>query len=315
LFDLSRKFDRAKHMDDWPEVYKLESVEQLRAAADDLRQRILEELVKRPQTVTQLGQALRLAPAKVHYHVRELQRVGLVALVETREKGGILEKYYRTVARRLYVPRELFQRTSPEDPIAALQTMLDATNDAFTRALLRSTSADGDGQQHPFSLARTHLWLTPEQYDELSAELLALFQKYEEFGPTEERRQYTFVHMDWDTELAAIDEPERTPVSPSDLAQSPRPEEGAAKSVPESERTWSVGVIHVSRIELERALSKGKRLDITITGIASFGHDVTPELAERAIGRFKHRGSLRASPAVLEVLARKEEETTEGSMQ
>lgn len=34
----------------------------------------------------------RLARSDAHYHVRELERVGLVQLVETREKGGILEK-------------------------------------------------------------------------------------------------------------------------------------------------------------------------------------------------------------------------------
>jgi len=75
------------------ERYEIENIEQLRAIADVLRLRIIDILQKQPMTVTQLGEVLGLAPAKVHYHVRELERVGLLRLVETREKGGILEKY------------------------------------------------------------------------------------------------------------------------------------------------------------------------------------------------------------------------------
>jgi DNA-binding transcriptional ArsR family regulator len=90
-------------MQDQAEVYNLITVEQVRVMADELRQRILEELREQPRTVTQVGEILDLAPSKVHYHVRELERVRLVDLVETREKGGILEKYYRSVARSFWV--------------------------------------------------------------------------------------------------------------------------------------------------------------------------------------------------------------------
>ena len=56
-------------------------------------------------TVTQLGDILGIAPARVHYHVRELEKVGLLCPVETREKGGILEKYYQPVAKNISVAR------------------------------------------------------------------------------------------------------------------------------------------------------------------------------------------------------------------
>ena len=57
---------------DLPEVYELETLEQLRAIADELRTRIAEALTHRAMTVTQLGELLGQAPAKIHYHVREL---------------------------------------------------------------------------------------------------------------------------------------------------------------------------------------------------------------------------------------------------
>src|SRR5205823_777798 len=81
--------------------------------------RIVDQLSHKAMTATQIGEALDLPANKVHYHVRELERVGLVRLVETREKGGILEKYYRLVAADLQVPRALLQAVPPDESIAA----------------------------------------------------------------------------------------------------------------------------------------------------------------------------------------------------
>jgi DNA-binding transcriptional ArsR family regulator len=96
------------------ERYEIETLEQLRAIADVRRLRIVDLLREQPLTVTQLGERMGLAPAKVHYHVRELEKVGLLRLVETREKGGILEKYYQAIAREVCVPDGLLL-TAPSD--------------------------------------------------------------------------------------------------------------------------------------------------------------------------------------------------------
>src|SRR5947209_5417117 len=100
------------------EQYEIETIEQLRAIADLLRLRIVDVLKEKPMTVTQLGEVLGEAPAKVHYHVRELEKVGLLRLVETREKGGILEKYYQPIARDFSVEKQLL--SAPPDEAVAM---------------------------------------------------------------------------------------------------------------------------------------------------------------------------------------------------
>jgi len=65
--------------------YELETIEQLRVYADELRMRIVDQLALRAMTVTQLAELLGEAPNKLHYHVRELERVGLVKKVKTRD--------------------------------------------------------------------------------------------------------------------------------------------------------------------------------------------------------------------------------------
>src|SRR6516165_934722 len=120
------------------ESYEIEHIEQLRAIADMLRLRIFEVLQQRPMTVTQLGEELGEAPAKVHYHVRELERVGLLRLVETREKGGILEKYYRAVAGSFLVSNDLLQRTGSDALVAAGHDIVQAIAQSFITALSRA---------------------------------------------------------------------------------------------------------------------------------------------------------------------------------
>src|SRR6266704_3869893 len=116
------------------ENYEIETNEQLRAIADMRRARILELLRDRPMTVTQLGELMGEGPAKIHYHVRELERVGLLRLVETREKGGILEKYYQPVAKNISVSKTLFMTAPPDESLAATSSWLDQVKDGFQRA-------------------------------------------------------------------------------------------------------------------------------------------------------------------------------------
>lgn len=133
-------------MDDLPRIYYLESVEQLRAVSDDLRIRILEALERQPMTVTQLGERLGLAPAKVHYHVRELERVGLLRLVQTREKGGVLEKYYRAIAQGLSVPAWLLRAVPPDALLTALAGLVQRLSDGVTRALMRKLRSAAESE-------------------------------------------------------------------------------------------------------------------------------------------------------------------------
>lgn len=80
------------------DVHVVSTVEQLKALLDRKRLTILRMIASEPMTVKQIADKLGLVPASVHYHVKVLERAQLVQLVETRERLGILEKYYVAVA-------------------------------------------------------------------------------------------------------------------------------------------------------------------------------------------------------------------------
>ncbi|AVS83139.1 CopG family transcriptional regulator [Paracidovorax avenae] len=68
-------------------------------------------------------------------------------------------------------------------------------------------------------------------------------------------------------------------------------------------RTLTVGLQHLGRDELERAVATGQRMQVQVVGLARIGDDVTPELASAAIESVTVLGAFQASPAVRRALA------------
>src|SRR5438093_4596611 len=66
-------------------------------ALDPVRARLLAELAE-PGSATTLAAKVGLPRQKVNYHLRTLERHGLVQLVEERRKGNVTERFLRAAA-------------------------------------------------------------------------------------------------------------------------------------------------------------------------------------------------------------------------
>lgn len=268
------------------ETYDINTLEQLRAVADPLRIQIIDLLISRPMTVTQLGEALGLAPAKIHYHVRELEKVGLLQLVEKREKGGVLEKYYQPIARDFSVSKDLFLTASPDDSLAALGAYIDQVKGDFLRAC-RVALERKDGQT-PLTLGGSRLYITPEEHKQLFDQVIALLKPYENRRSIEGEQEVSATVIIYAQEDAQ-----------------PRPAPTGVIATNTPKHTWSVGALSYNRQELEQIIAEGRRLNLTVTGICTFANDVSADLADSAIEKFTLIGKLQAPPDVREVLMRK----------
>jgi DNA-binding transcriptional ArsR family regulator len=290
-------------MDEIPAIYEIESLEQVRALADELRSRIVSLLVQEPMTVTQVGKALDVAPAKIHYHVRELERVGLVRQVFTREKSGILEKYYRAVAKDISVPRSLLASAPRDELIAAANEFAQSAVSGYLRALGRLVRLpDADFQRYPFSISNATLWVTQDELRQLGSELQTLFEKYATYRGVEGEQEATLFTLLYPAQLAA--EPEVASSGAETPASDASPDQTLRE--PKVHRVWAVGAVSYSRKDLEGAAARGERLDISVLGACSFADDIPAELVDRVVARFRSRGALSASPAVREALKTKE---------
>jgi DNA-binding transcriptional ArsR family regulator len=289
--------------DEIPDIYYIESLEQVRAVADVLRLRILDHLAREPLTVTQLGERLGVTPAKAHYHVGELVRVGLVRLVETRENRGILEKYYRAAGRDIHIAEGVLRRIPPDETIAATSAFLQVLTRGMLDAMWRGLEAAVPEEHVAASFLAGSYWMTDEEMKETVRQISEILKPYEDPRgvPGEHERMLALLSYPLlGAPPAAAAEPAAAEQAPTALAP--------AHTALARQRAIAAGILSYTRADLERLVAEGRLLDISALGAVTFADDVTPELADRAIGRFRFKGVLHASPEVREVLKRKEKE-------
>jgi DNA-binding transcriptional ArsR family regulator len=63
---------------------------------DPKRNRILSIATKEPITVKQMAEKMDELPSRLYYHVKKLEEAGFLELVETKQQGNLIEKYYQS---------------------------------------------------------------------------------------------------------------------------------------------------------------------------------------------------------------------------
>jgi len=81
----------------------LEKGSQIKAYVHPTRITILRILASKKKTVSNVAKELGVHPANITHHFKLLEKVGLIRLVERRDIGKNIEKYYRSVARYFVV--------------------------------------------------------------------------------------------------------------------------------------------------------------------------------------------------------------------
>jgi len=91
-------------------------IDDARAAAvslDPIRARLLAEL-REPGSASSLASVVGLTRQRVNYHLRELERHGLVALVEERRKGNMTERVLQASAAAYVISPETLPDLAPD---------------------------------------------------------------------------------------------------------------------------------------------------------------------------------------------------------
>ncbi len=109
---------------DLDEMVVVTAPEQLRALADPLRTTLLELLLERAATVTEMAGAVNRPKSTVAYHVNLLVDTGLLRVVRTRRVRAIEERYYGRVARTVYIGA--LNRPEDKQVVAAINGLAEA---------------------------------------------------------------------------------------------------------------------------------------------------------------------------------------------
>jgi len=86
-------------------VEKVEALDRINVLSDSRRREILQMLMARPRTISQLGRELGEYPAGVRYHIKKLEQAGFAEISEIRDSPGYIEKYYRANASAFLVQK------------------------------------------------------------------------------------------------------------------------------------------------------------------------------------------------------------------
>ena len=86
---------------------------ELRAMADPLRSTILDLLLERAATVTELAAAVGRPKSTVAHHVNVLVDAGLLKVVRTRRVRAIEERFYGRTARAFYIGKVPVEQVTP----------------------------------------------------------------------------------------------------------------------------------------------------------------------------------------------------------
>jgi DNA-binding transcriptional ArsR family regulator len=120
-----------------------------RARLSPLRRRVLEELAE-PASAVGLAARLGQSRQRVNYHVRELEKAGLVELVEERRRRGCIERVVRATARAVVVDPEVIGDldavTATQDRFAA-EMLLAITARAVGDVADMRTKAGAEGRR------------------------------------------------------------------------------------------------------------------------------------------------------------------------
>jgi hypothetical protein len=150
----------------------LSTLEEIKTISDPFRLKILllfdEE--DAPMTVKQVAIKLEEVASKVHYHVKELERIGVLEIVETKEKAGIMEKFYSPTAECFKIERSIGTAVNEEDHNMVGVNLFQAMQEDF----IRNNKLKKQGENGTLNYGR--YYLTEEEAKEL-ATIIREYQK------------------------------------------------------------------------------------------------------------------------------------------
>jgi DNA-binding transcriptional ArsR family regulator len=158
---------------------------QMKAVADDTRMDILNLLLEKAATVSQLAEALDKPKGTVGYHTKVLDDAGLITVVRTNKVRAMTEKYYGRVGRTIHFSKP----ATNDDPLW------------FVHDALKPITQD---ESHPLPMFTSRVARIPiERAVEFSERIMEVAQEFIEI-PRDGDTVYGFLAGVYPTDLPAF---------------------------------------------------------------------------------------------------------------
>ncbi|MEO2213765.1 helix-turn-helix domain-containing protein [Paenibacillus amylolyticus] len=156
----------------------LSTIEEIKIYSDPYRIQIMNMFNRqgRPSTVKEIADQMGEVPAKVHYHVKKLEKIGLLTIVSTREINGIIAKYYEPFSGEIHLRHEdEDNENSPLKQVFRSET-LKLLNEMFEQSRQRFMY-QAENEDRMF-LSDMTLYATREEVEQLYKNIIKLCEPY-----------------------------------------------------------------------------------------------------------------------------------------
>jgi len=211
----------------------LSTIEEIKIYSDPYRIQIMNMFNKqgRPSTVKEIADQMGEVPAKVHYHVKKLEKIGLLTIVSTREINGIIAKYYEPFTGEIHLRHEDGDKeNSPLKQVFRSET-LKLLNEMFEQSRQRFMH-QAENEDRMF-LSDITLYATREEVEQLYKNIIKLCEPY----TTKENQQGEHEIFQL---FSALSKPlEKIPASKTDAKEKKKATSGKGKSTSKTSRPVS----------------------------------------------------------------------------
>lgn len=167
---------------------ELKTLEEIRIYSDPYRIQIMNEFqtIGRPATVKEIADALGEVPAKVHYHVKKLESIGLVTLVDTKLVNGITAKYYAPFEGQIAIKKSEFDEAVQQVVMSETQTLMHNIFEENKKRFLAANS----GPKPEGTLSSQSVYLSKEEAAELVKLINGFCEKRQKNDDKEPKDRY-----------------------------------------------------------------------------------------------------------------------------
>ena len=163
------------------DVHVISSLDAIKALSDPVRLRIIQSLQRMGgASATQLKDEMDMPPSNITYHLKILEKNGLVHIAETRKRGNLIENIYEATARQFIIQKALVEGSEPEGEEDVVRLLHGISN---------MISKDINASRHVF-ISYEDYYLTADEAKALDTELQEKLKVFADRGPGPGRSRY-----------------------------------------------------------------------------------------------------------------------------
>ena len=184
--------------------FVIEDAETIKVIADPLRLRLMLETIDAPRTVKELAATLDVPQTRLYYHMKLLEKHGLISVAGRRMVSGIEERSYRSPANGWTISKDLMADAVFSGLLAAL---FDLTRAELEMALANSNAEPGNAESDVPLLTFTRLWLSEDEVIEVQRGFQQVLERFATSEPGPGKSEYNGAFTLYRTKLRPTEEP------------------------------------------------------------------------------------------------------------